>query len=127
MVTVAAKALGCTPKTIRNYRDRYPSVREAITDSRDQMLDVAELQLAKQINNGNISAIIFYLKTQGKQRGYIERSEVVNYFGVDETLAKKLQDAFAERGVSASDVFNAMLAEMENANVSADDSEKDGG
>ena len=38
-------------------------------------LDMAESQLHKQILGGNTSATIFYLKTKGKNRGYVERHE----------------------------------------------------
>ena len=36
---------------------------------------MAESQLHKQILKGNTSATIFYLKTKGKNRGYVERHE----------------------------------------------------
>ena len=39
-------------------------------------LDFAESHLHKLIQDGNPSATIFYLKTKGKKRGYIERQEV---------------------------------------------------
>ena len=39
-------------------------------------LDFAESQLHKQIQNGEVSSTIFYLKTKGKKRGYIERQEI---------------------------------------------------
>jgi len=28
------------------------------------------------MNEGNVASIIFYLKTKGKRRGYVERSEI---------------------------------------------------
>lgn len=42
----------------------------------DLALDFSETQLLKSIQNGSDTAIIFHLKTKGKKRGYIERSEV---------------------------------------------------
>ena len=39
-------------------------------------LDFAESQLHKQIQDNSTSATIFYLKTQGKKRGYVERQEL---------------------------------------------------
>jgi hypothetical protein len=41
----------------------------------DMALDFAESQLHKQISEGEVSATIFYLKTKGKKRGYIEKVE----------------------------------------------------
>ena len=37
---------------------------------------MAELALYKAIQDGEGWAVCFYLKTQGKQRGYIERQEI---------------------------------------------------
>ena len=76
MVTIAARILGCVPNTVQAYIDRYPDVREARQQEREAMTDVAELALYKAIQSGEAWAVCFYLKTQGKQRGYVERSEV---------------------------------------------------
>jgi len=73
---VAAEKLGCTVSTIYNYAKRYETVRAALTHQKEKRLDIAEGQLWSLINAGNITAIIFYLKTQGKHRGYVERQEV---------------------------------------------------
>lgn len=47
-----------------------------VNDISNVALDFAETQLHKQISEGNTSATIFYLKTKGKKRGYIEKIEV---------------------------------------------------
>ena len=39
-------------------------------------IDFAESQLHKQIRDGNSTATIFFLKTKGKKRGYVERQEI---------------------------------------------------
>jgi len=39
------------------------------------MMDMAELKLLDAVVMGQPWAILFYLKTQGKDRGYVERSE----------------------------------------------------
>lgn len=76
LMTLAAKRLGCQPKTVGNYVKRYALVKEARDDAREGLKDFAESQLVKQMQDGNIAGIIFFLKTQAKERGYVERSEV---------------------------------------------------
>jgi len=76
VATVVAKRLGCHPNTIRNYARRHTEIETALRNEREIGKDFAESALFKQIAKGNITAIIFYLKTQAKDRGYIERSEI---------------------------------------------------
>jgi hypothetical protein len=47
----------------------------AIKEERERMTDVAEMALFDAIKEGEGWAVCFYLKTQGKERGYIERHE----------------------------------------------------
>lgn len=74
-LSTAARHLDCDYKTVQNYAKRYPTVQEAINEERETVKDLAEGSLFSEIKNGNITAIIFYLKTQGKDRGYVERQE----------------------------------------------------
>ena len=45
-----------------------------LAEARESSVDLAESKLIEAIKNGNLTAIIFFLKTQGKSRGYVERS-----------------------------------------------------
>lgn len=106
MITYAAKMLGCNRSTVHSYVNNFEVCREAVDDARAGMLDNAELQLANQIQDGNITAIIFYLKTIGKHRGYIERHDIGLAISPD-TL--KLAN---ELGISESDIvreFEALI------------------
>ena len=76
LVTMAAKRLRCDPDTIRNYAARHPTVAAALKEERDKMTDIAELALFTELHKRAPWAVCFYLKTQGKDRGYIERQEV---------------------------------------------------
>jgi hypothetical protein len=76
MIYLAAKKLGCSPVTIYNYAKRYPTVQQAIDDNRGAFVDMAELALAKAVQDGEGWAVCFTLKTIGKGRGYIERHEI---------------------------------------------------
>ena len=45
------------------------------------MLDNAESILYKKVLEGSTPELLFFLKTQGKRRGYVERSEVTGAEG----------------------------------------------
>jgi len=72
-LTAAARILGVTRQTLYNYRKRYKTVNDAIEEQREAMLDNAESVLYRAVLNGEAWAVCFFLKTQGKKRGYIER------------------------------------------------------
>jgi len=75
LLTMAAERLGCPPQTIYNYRDAHPEVAEAIQNAREHTTDVAETALYAALKERQGWAVCFYLKTQGKNRGFIERHE----------------------------------------------------
>ena len=74
--SAAAQMLECSPGTIRNYIDRHPELAKAEAEILDVNLDLAESKLLKAIESGNMTAIIFYLKCKGKDRGYTERAQI---------------------------------------------------
>lgn len=86
-VALAAQRLGCSVHTIYQRAKKVTTIQTTIDEYRERQLDAAELQLYKLVQEGNLGAIIFYLKTQGKRRGWIERLEVdVNIAVVNETV-----------------------------------------
>ena len=50
--------------------------KKEVDEIQDATLDFVEGALFKQIEQGNITGQIFYLKTKGKHRGYVERQEI---------------------------------------------------
>ena len=50
--------------------------RAAYEELQNVALDFAETKLHQRIQEGSDAATIFYLKTKGKARGYIERTEI---------------------------------------------------
>lgn len=80
-LSAAARFLGCDRHTVARYINLYPSVKSVADEERETLIDFAENQLFKQVQDGNITAIIFTLKTIGKSRGYVERQEVTGADG----------------------------------------------
>jgi hypothetical protein len=56
-------------------------------------LDFAESSLHKQIQSGVPASTIFYLKTRGKGRGYIERQEITGRDGEPLTMTPEEREA----------------------------------
>lgn len=75
LIAVAARKLGVERKTLYNRAQKSEAIREAIEDAREFTTDTAEAALFKAISDGEAWAVCFYLKTQGKGRGYIEKQQ----------------------------------------------------
>jgi hypothetical protein len=75
VVTTACKAVNLDRTTHYRYFNDDPEYAKAVADIAEVALDFAESQLHKQIQKGEVSSTIFYLKTKGKHRGYIEKSQ----------------------------------------------------
>lgn len=76
IVTTACKSVGISRQTHYRWLTEDPEYKAAVEGIADIALDFAESQLHKQIQNGEVSSTIFYMKCKGKSRGYVERSEM---------------------------------------------------
>lgn len=57
------------------WKENNEKFREAIEDAEESNIDMAESKLKQAILNNDMTAIIFFLKTKGKKRGYVEQIE----------------------------------------------------
>lgn len=76
IVTDACKLVGCGRTSYYEYYNTDPEFKKEVDSISNITLDFAESQLHKKIKEGDTTSIIFYLKTKGKSRGYIEKTEV---------------------------------------------------
>ena len=74
-LTRAAESLGCARGTVYKYINDFPTVKATFEEVNERTIDYVEDQLMTQVRRGNMTAIIFFLKTRAKHRGYIERQE----------------------------------------------------
>jgi hypothetical protein len=94
VVTSACKAVGINRSTHYEWLKTDEEYKKAVEDVENIALDFAESQLHKQIKDGNTAGTIFYLKTKGKKRGYVERTEVQQ-----ETTYKSLDINIIDTGI----------------------------
>lgn len=96
VVTTACKSVGLDRGTFYQYYHKDASFKAAVDDIENVALDFAESQLHKQIQRGEVSSTIFYLKTKGKHRGYVEKQQteyngnVLLNHGVDDDTIEKV-------------------------------------
>ena len=75
VVTTACDAVGINRDTHYTWMNEDPDYARSVREMDDIALDSAESALHKRMKEGSDAAIIFYLKTKGKKRGFIERTE----------------------------------------------------
>ena len=76
IVTTACNAVGIGRTTHYQWMKDDPDYKQAVQAIDGRVLDFAESHLHKLIKEGNPAATIFFLKTKGKNRGYVERQEI---------------------------------------------------
>lgn len=93
VVTTACKNVGIGRTQFYNWLKQDEDFAASVEDIQNIALDFAESQLHKQIGDGNTSATIFYLKTKGKNRGYIERQEITGADGMPTNFQIEIIDS----------------------------------
>ena len=76
MISTAAKKFGINRQTVFNRMHEDPDFAQGIEDVKESVKDFGEAALLTKIKEGDTSAIIFFAKTQLKDRGYCERVEI---------------------------------------------------
>jgi hypothetical protein len=95
IVTSACKSVNLPRSTYYSWLETDQEFKDAVAEIQDTAIDFVESKLMEKINGVTIAAkgpddedvyhvppsdtaIIFFLKTRGKKRGYVERMEVDN-------------------------------------------------
>lgn len=129
IVTSACKSIDCPRSTYYNYYNTDPEFKAAVDEIQDVAIDFVESKLMEKINGVTMldkemdgdaitytmppsdTAIIFYLKTKGKKRGYIERAEL------DHTTKGESLNKPKDLSVLTDDELKAMAAIQRKINA----------
>lgn len=74
-ISATCSALNITRKTFYQWREKYPKLNELLKEAEESIIDFAESKLLNNIQEGDTTSLIFFLKTKGKHRGYVEKVE----------------------------------------------------
>lgn len=103
VVTDALNSTNLSRTQFYKWMKDDPDFKADVEEVQNVAIDFAESQLYSLISEKNPTAVIFYLKTKGKHRGYIERIENVNSqkdpFSemTDEEIKNRLNELRAKR------------------------------
>ena len=75
-ISRACKAAGIERQTHYDWKSRNLTYKEKIEAIEESMIDFAEGMLYKNMKDGKEQSILFFLKTRGKSRGYVEKQEI---------------------------------------------------
>ena len=90
-ISVACKKFGITRQCYYQWLTN-PRFKQEIDDIESSLIDYAETKLMQNIKEGKEASIFFFLKTKGKNRGYIETVEQNLNGNMFLDLMKSLQD-----------------------------------
>ena len=80
-LSAAARALKVTRTAVVHRLNAHPHLKELLAECREAQLDFAEAKLEEKIKKGETVPLLFYLKCQGKARGFVERQEITGRDG----------------------------------------------
>lgn len=74
-ITSMAKILNVGYDGLRKYLTKNKHIQDLLNQYKEAQISYVEDKLMKQIDNNNLTAMIFYLKCHGKHKGWRERDE----------------------------------------------------
>lgn len=75
-ISQACKSANISRQTHYDWIDKSDNYKKEYNDVVESLIDFAESALMRQIKEGIVPSTIFFLKTRGKSRGYVERQEI---------------------------------------------------
>ena len=74
-IMATAKRYNVHRSSVQELIGKRPALQKVLLDAREGMKDHAESSLYRAVIAGEAWAVCFYLKTQAKDRGYVEKTE----------------------------------------------------
>jgi hypothetical protein len=80
-ISLACEASQVSRQTYYNWINSDEDFKKECVYIEERNLDFAEMKLINAIREGRTAELLFYLKTKGKSRGYVERQEITGASG----------------------------------------------
>jgi len=76
IVVAICKNVGISRQAFYKRIEKDHELKYELDLARDELCDFAEGKMWKLIENGNLQAVMFVLRTLGRHRGYVEKTEI---------------------------------------------------
>lgn len=74
-ISKACEVAGIYRRTYYDWIEKDKEFENKVEEAQEKLIDMVESALQDKILTGDTTSIIFFLKTKGKKRGYIEKQE----------------------------------------------------
>lgn len=74
-ISATCKKIGISRRTYYKWCENNPEFKNLVNDELESLIDLAETKLQQNIMEGKEQSIFFFLRTKGKNRGYVETVE----------------------------------------------------
>jgi len=85
-ISQSCRVIGIDRKTYYNWINKDNNFKNKVNEILEAQIDLVESKLIEKIQNNDLGAIIFYLKTKAKNRGYTEKPAVEMNINEPKTL-----------------------------------------
>ena len=75
VIKTACEIVGCSRQTYYDFMKGDTEFKNAIDDCKEIAYDFVVSKLYENIEKGKETSIIFFLKTQGKHKGWVEKTQ----------------------------------------------------
>lgn len=96
-VKQACEAAKIARKTFYNWKNNDEEFAEEIESIEEGLIDLAETKLLENIQKGKTNEILFYLRTKGKRRDYVERQEITGADGMPAKIEVEIVNRFEDK------------------------------
>jgi len=76
IVATIAGRLGVSRVAIYDHMNANPALKSAVMNERETVKDYVESKILKAIDDGNLTAMIFWAKSKMPERGYVDRQVI---------------------------------------------------
>lgn len=76
VVTYAGEMCKVDRKSIQRWMSQFEWFKEAMIEGKDNLVDLAEMSLIKNVKKDDVKASIYVTSTLGKRRGYTQLTEI---------------------------------------------------